>query len=226
MAKANTVRKNKTTTLAPSEKSGKTPSIAMKLVDKLLLSAKTMLQSVTQFEVELQSAALKCLEHAETHGDVMPMDRLVKGLREMNHPVTTRFSDEIIAWVRGVSPIRWYAKGNPRQMKEGEDGYKPYAVQDGEETPFNETAMAKRARAAADAAHKRGLEPITGQDVLNRIQGVIKFVQSANQANRNGEVRGIKSGENAKIKRIVGNLQAFIVDNGGKIEDDKTEKAA
>ena len=198
-----------------------TGSAAMKAVTALLLAGKSMIQSINVFEQEVQKTALKCLEHAETHGDVMPMDRLVKGLLELNHPATTRLSQEVISWARSVSPIRWNSKGEAKQLKEGDEGFKPYDVLSGNETPFYETATAKRARQAADAAHKRTLQPVTMKDVLNRARGILKFIENANEADRNGEVRGIAKGEGTKIKKFASKMQEFLVENGMPEEEAK-----
>lgn len=211
------------TVLAPAS-NGK--SAAMQAVSRLLLSAKTFMQSMAEFEKDIQSALVKTLEHCEIHGDAMPADRLVKGLRELNHPAMTKFSDECVAWFRINSPIRWNAKGDVRVLKEGEEGYKPFDVHHGEEEAFNETPQAKRARQAADAAHKRTLQPVTAQDVLNRIKGVVKFVENAQNPDRNGDVRGIAAKEGKKIKALIKDLSAFVVDHGGVSPDVNIEEPA
>lgn len=199
----------------------------LKLVEKCILSAKTAMQAINELEKTVSDTAIACLKHAHDHGDVMPAHRLVIGLRELNHPATTRLSDETVAWFRSNSPIRWNAKGEPRQLKEGEEGYKPYDEESATETPFYETPVAKRARQAMADSHKRTLEPVTFQDVLNRMKGIMKFVENAQKPDKNGDVRSIKKGEGTKIKKLLTDFQGFMTEHG-VIEEvkDQEPKAA
>jgi len=198
----------------------KVQGAAIAAVDRVLKAAKTMLQSANEFEKELHIAAVKCLEHCEEHGDAMPMDRLVKGLQACAHPITTRFMLEVVAWAKGSSPIYWDAQGNVHVRKKGEEGYKDFDVQTAEEVPFNETAMAKRARELADKTHKNNLKEVDVSQFQNRVKGLRHFLEGATKPDKNGQVRGIKKGDKKKLFDL---MDAIETAAGIRGEDDKTE---
>lgn len=199
-----------------SEASKNTASKTVMLgVEKFLTGVKATMQSVLLLEKQASEQAVICLQHANDYGDVMPADRLVKGLAEHPHPLTKAMGMELVAWFRANSPIRWDSKAKPRQAKETEEGYKPYNEESAKETPFFETAQAKRSRTAADAARKKALEPATFKDFLNRAKGLTRWFETLNEADKNGDVRGIKNGEAAKIKRGIKAINEALVDTYG-----------
>lgn len=182
----------------------------LKLVEKCILSAKTAVQSVTELENVITNTALATFKHAHDHGDVMPAHRLVIGLRGLNHPATTRLSLELVTWFRLFSPVYWDAKMQPHQRKEGEDGWKEYDEEGAEGTPFNQTDMALNARKAMDDAHAAKLKEVTLQSAVNRARGVLKFISGAKKADKNGQVRGIKTEDEAAINDFSQKLDAFL----------------
>lgn len=194
----------------------------MKHVEKALVGIKSLLQSVVMAEQDVSKVAIECLKHAHDHGDVMPCDRLVKGLREFNHPVATRLSQEVISWFVANSPVRWDSKGKPRQLKEGEPGYKPYNEENAEETPFYATPSAVRARQAADAAHSRELKPADTKMLRARVYGIGKWLQKMIDGE---DERGIKQGEKSKMLRTVKAIEGAMVEVLGDDEEDKKKAA-
>lgn len=184
-------------------------------VEKFLVGYRATMQSVQLVEKQAGEQAVVCLKHAHDYGDVMPADRLVKGIMENPHPLSKAMHLELVSWFRANSPIRWDAKQKPRQAKEGEEGFKPYNEESAQETPFYETAQAKRSRVAADAAKKKSLEPATFKDFLNRAKGLTRWFETLNEADKNGDVRGIKSGEAAKIKRGIKAINEALVETYG-----------
>lgn len=177
------------------------------LVEKVFRSAKTLNQSKDIFESDLKEASEACLIYAHEHNnDARPMDRLVKGLLAMKHPMFTGFAREIIAWARLNSPIRFKADGSVTVLSEGDEGYKDYNQEQAIETPFYATAPATRARENADKAHKRGMEPYTYKDFMNRVRGLARTFYQAQRPDKNGDTRGILKKDQAKIKQLLDSI--------------------
>lgn len=175
-----------------------------------LLAAKTIKQSFEQFEMRVHTASLSCVAHFEKCGDAMPADRLVKGLRDLNHPALTRTAAELVAWFKTVSPIRWDMNGKVMVLKEGDDGYKAPDVEAGEKTPFNETAAAKKAR-SKDAQNTREiLKPLTLADIMGRAKGLRRTVEAATKPDAQGHVRGVNEKDKAKIDMFLTGLDGFV----------------
>lgn len=219
------------TTAKKKDSSVKTQSKAsgavLALVTKTLLAVKTAVQSVQELEKTIADCEIVCLRHAQEHGDAMPADRLVKGIREIVHPMTTQLAGEVVAWFNQYSPIRWDAKGNVSLVKEGQPGYKPFNPEEGEATPFMERPQAKRAREAAASAHARELTELTINDIAKRLFGIRKTIQAATMEDRNGQVRGIKTGDKTKmLKAVEAAEQAFIGITGIKPEAGTSEGKA
>ena len=187
----------------------------LSVIEKTLTGIKSLLQSVQMAEQEIAKAAMLALKHAHDHGDVMPMHRLVIGLREFNHPVSTRLSQEVISWVVANSPIRWDAKGKVSQLREGEPGYKPYNEEQAEETPFYGTATALRARQAADQAHARELKPADASMFRARVYGIGKWLDNILEGK---DERGVKEGQKTRLLRARKAIEAAVVDVLGEEE--------
>lgn len=191
------------------------------LVDKVFRSAKTLSQSKDVFERDLKEAAEACLHYAHEHNnDARPMDRLVKGLFSMKHPMFSQFAREIVAWARLNSPIRFKADGSVTVLSEGDEGYKAYDPDSAVETPFYATAPAKRARENADKAHKRGMEPYTYKDFMNRVRGLARTFYQAQQPDKNGDTRGIIKKDMPKIKGLLDSIASATKIDLDEIKDE------
>lgn len=175
----------------------------MVLVGNALAGVAAHSQSARQLEEAIHKAAVACVTHAREHGDVMPMDRLVKGIPSDDHSVAM-FRFELVAWCRANSPIRWNAKGEPRQAKEGEADYKPYNDKLDEAKAFFQTEQAVASREAAREAARRTLTPATFQTALNRAFGLRKWFNGLEvPSEKDGQVRGVVEADKTKITRLV-----------------------
>lgn len=189
--------------LASSVTENKKNTTINRVVESALIAARATKQSLEMCEASVKTATNACLAHYEKTGDMMPMDRLVKGLRELKHPTYTRMSAEIIAWCVLYSPIRWGADGKIKQLKEGDEGFKPVDQVKAQETSFTETPAAKRARSADAAATKKMLQPLTLKDFIGRLQGLRNTFKSAQEKDINGDIRGVDAKDMPKIKKLL-----------------------
>lgn len=214
--KSNVVDSTAIVVVKPVNKSNKNDShkLAMGLVEQALAGAKTVYQSIMQLEPKVAAAAKAACNHASLYGDIRPCDKLVKGLGEVagkgkSHRMMVSMQLEVIAWVRANSPIRWDSTGKCKLVKEGEPGFKPFKSEAFAEEAegFHETEQAKEARAKADATHKNALEPITTIDLKNRIMGLRRWFKKAQEPDANGEVRGVKAGQKAKISSMITDIE-------------------
>jgi len=218
------LRKPATTeNVVPEIRSNAKNGLVLKAVDKALAGAKSLVQSALLLEPLIAEASKLCVEHAAKHGDMMPADRLVKGLIAQNHPTTTVLSREVIVYFRQFSPIQWDAKGKVFKNKDESKGKTEYLVEEASKTAFNETAQAKRARAAADATHKQNMKPADAKMFVGRIMGQIKWFQNLIDGT---DERGVKDGEVAKMKKIAKAVQSTLTDVVGKEVVDSTDKKA
>lgn len=181
----------------------------MAMVEALGIAIKSHVQSTEQLEIKIAETAFAALKHAHDHGDVMPMDRIVKDLNI--HPTTRTLMQEVISWVRANSPIWWDAKGLPHQAKEGEPNYKPYNEEGAEKESFFRRPAAVRAREAANAAHENALKPYTLKSFIGRLHGLRKAYDSAKEPNAQGDIRGIARGEDKKIREFLKTVETAAV---------------
>lgn len=199
-------------------KNGKGNS-ALKLVDAALLAAKTTIQSIEVLETKVIDACNAALAHAAKHGDAMVADRLFKGLMLLNHPSTSTMAAEVQAWFKQFSPIRWPngAKGKVSVMKKTDEGFVDYDTAKAEETPFNATAAAKRARSAARLAHRDSIQEVTLERMLSRTDGVVNWLVGI----KKGEVANtkIKAGELGKMEKFAKELKALVAKHTVEAED-------
>jgi len=220
---SNIARKPAATDVIPEIRSTAKNGAVLKAVDKALAGAKSLVQSALMLEPLIAEACKLCVEHASKHGDMMPADRLVKGLIAQNHPTTTALSREVIGWFRQFSPIQWDAKGKVFKNKDEAKGKVEYLVEEAGKTAFNETAQAVRARKAADDSHKNNMKPADAKMFVGRIMGQIKWFQNLIDGT---DERGVKDGEVAKMKKIAKAVQSTLTDVVGKEVVDSTDKKA
>lgn len=207
-------------------KDSKTKTV-LGLIEDALTAAKSVVTAVQRSEPHVQKALVACVSHFAEHKDARPADRLVKGLMALNHPAAMSMAREVVAHFRTNSPIRWDAKGKLTVLKEGQEGYKAPDAAAAEETNYYETPQAKRARSAAEAAHKNNLKEADLNMVLKRTAGSsIGFI---NNILRGKDERKIKEGELPKIKRFAARINEVLKEFGGDtavVEIAKPERKA
>ena len=170
-----------------------------KVIDIAIAACKAHLQSAEQTEQRLADAGQICLQHALDHGDCTKMDRLVKSIPK--HQSLDLIKNGLVAWVRANSPIQW----NSKEEVSMRDGWKPedFKVEEASDVPFNQRPAYLNAQKAANDAGKNALKPITESDLIARIKGLRKFIISATEKNKDGEVRGIGkvAGKVSRVER-------------------------
>jgi len=196
----------------------------LKLVDKALRGAATIVQSMRESAKDFDAAAKACAEHAKLHGYVMPAHRLVMGLREYNHGATDTLSNELVAWFRAHSSIRWDAKKAPYQVKEGEPGYKPYEADYAETESFEDMDQVKRARQAAGAASANTLREADAKALLGRIYGLRSWFKRIEEGKDQRTV--LKDGERAAMVRILNAVEEAAAEATPKRVQKEMEGAA
>ncbi len=180
------------------------------LITSAVTGFKAALQGIVKAEPMVAEAALYAVRHAKDHGDVTLADRLVKDIKAAvmaiqgkgkTHPIADAMLNELVAWFRTNSPIRWDAKGKCTIDKER--GWKDKDLENAESEAFHETERAQNARDAMLKAQTKALEPMTMADILGRIRGLRRTFESALKADKNGVVRGVKRGEAPKIRKLL-----------------------
>ena len=200
--------KTKTKPVAAPKASTKTNTKAlMALIATAVTAVRTTVQSITAMEPIVATAALAALKHADKTGDAMPMDRLVKDIDGVAHPMTKALMIELVAWVKANSPIYWDAKKAVHLKKPGQDGYKPFDIANAESKAFYQTEQAVKARKAGADAHKQGMKPFTFKDFFGRTMGLRKTYQAALVADKDGVVRGVVKEDQAKIEALLSALE-------------------
>jgi hypothetical protein len=184
----------------PEVRRNKGNSAVLQMVDRALKAAKSMVQSVQQFEPELNKAAVACVQHFAKCGDMGPADRLYQGLRACGHPVTTTAAAELRVWFKENSPIQWDSKNKVFKNKDEAKGRVTTNEQVEEAKGYFETPQALRARSASERAHAANLKPVTAKMLVNRIIG--SSVGFINNITAGKDQRTLAEGEAAKIKRI------------------------
>lgn len=186
MAKSNTTLSTET-----KAKEGDSLKTVMALIDKTVKGAKSVVQSVAEFEKLLHDCTSQCLDHCFTFGDIRPADRLLKELHELKDRNMTMIAGEVMHWFKINSNIRWDKNGKCSLLKKGDKDWKEFTSEDvsaAHAEPFNETASAKRARGMSDAAHKRGLQDVTFDVFKGRVEGLTRWFKGVGVANKDGEV--------------------------------------
>lgn len=208
MARTNTNALKSETVLTPATKGkGKAETKAlMALIAKAVTAVRTTVQSVTQMEPIVADALLAALKHCEKHKDAMPIDRLVKDVTAIPHPLTKALALEMVAWVKTNSPIYWDAKKAVHLRKPTEEGYKPFDIAAAEKTPFHQTEQAIKARKAGADAHKSAMKPLSFKDMFGRAMGLRKTFEQALIADKDGNVKGVVPADKAKIETLLDNL--------------------
>ena len=173
------------------------------LIATAVTAVRASVQSVQKMEPKVADALIVALRHGHKFGDVMPVDRLVKDIEAIPHPMTKALCLEMVAWVKANSPIYWDAKKAIHVRKPGEEGYKPYDLETAEATPFYKTKQAMAARKAGAKAHADNMKPYSFKDFFNRAVGMEKTLQSALVKDKDGNIRGIVPEDKAKIEAIV-----------------------
>lgn len=192
-----------TTTMTANEDHGtKADSLKAIMADISVIekATKTYIQGVAQYQSMLAECARKCALHVAAFGDARPADKFIKalGMRELR-----TFRDELVAWFRLYTPIRWDANGKVSVERDKNGNVKATNTEKVKEEAFFESALVTESRKAAGRAAAAALKPVTLKDILGRINGLRKFLQSANQPNAEGHVRGIDKSEGAKIRKVV-----------------------
>lgn len=200
--------------VVPDVKKTAKTSVVIGLIDKAIVGVRAMVQAVQQSEPLIAKAAIACVEHFDKHGDLGPADRLVKGIEAVGHPAATAASRELKAWFRGCSPIQWDLKGKIFKNKDENKGKIEVDMPKASDKAFFETAQAVAARSAMDRAHNNSLKEASAKVLVNRIMGQLKWFN--NVLDGTDENTKIKTGEEAKMKKIAKAVQAALVDVAGK----------
>lgn len=208
----------------PEIKKLKSNSAVLAMVEKALKAAKTMVQSVQQFEPELNKAAVACVEHFGKCGDTGPADRLYQGLRACGHPVTTTAAAELRVWFKENSPIQWDGKNKVFKNKDESKGRVTVNEGVAEAKGYFETPQALRARSASERAHAQNLKPVTAKMMINRIIGAGAGFYNNIKAGK--DMRPIADGEEARIKRLIKAVNAAVLEVAGDDAAEAIKKAA
>jgi hypothetical protein len=208
----------------PEVRRNKGNSAVLQMVDRALKAAKSMVQSVQQFEPELNKAAVACVQHFAKCGDMGPADRLYQGLRACGHPVTTTAAAELRVWFKENSPIQWDSKNKVFKNKDEAKGRITTNEQVEEAKGYFETPQALRARSAAERAHGQNLKPVTAKMMINRIIGAGAGFYANIKAGK--DQRPIADGEEARIKRIIKAVNTAVMDVAGDDAAEAIKKVA
>lgn len=216
--KSNAVRKDSE---APAVEAGAKKSSAnvLMLQAKAISAIKNTIQTMGLERPLIHAGAMATLAHAEKYGDVTLADRYVKGIRDLGGEHANTIALYLVAWFRVRSPIRWDAKEQVRQAKEGEPGYKGYDVAGAEKEAFFQTPAAIEADKAAALTRKRVAgDPLTFDNIVARARGLRKTYEAAlTKKDDDGNVKGINKGDKAKIVAFLAALDGIIPE--GEKED-------
>ena len=175
----------------------------MVLIAQAVTAVRATVQSITAMEPIVATAGLAALKHAKDHGDAMPLDRLVKDIEAVPHPMTKAMMLELVAWVKANSPVYWDAKKAVHLRKPDQEGYKPFDIAAAEAKAFFQTDQAVKARKAGQDAHAQGMKPFTFKDFFGRVMGLEKTFQSALVKDKDGNIRGVVKEDQAKIELLI-----------------------
>lgn len=208
----------KSTALTVSIKETTKNAGVLKLVDKALRGAKSMVQSIRESAKIFDEAAKACAEHAKQHGDVMPAHRLVMGLRELNHGATDTLSNELVAWFRSHSQIDWDAKKQPYQNEK-----KTYEESYETTESFEDMDTVKRARAAANRAGNATLAAADTKMLLGRIYGIRNWYKRLAEGK---DARSLSETDAKTMLRIINAVEEAAVEAAPKKVVAEMEKKA
>lgn len=134
----------------------------------------------------IHEAAVQCIAHAEKHGDVTLLDRLIKGVGK-----SVRV-EGLKVWTAEFTPIRWNGDGKVGMLKKGQNGYKPFDIAKAEATPFW----------ALSAADERTAKPLTIEAMLRVVHGMKGRLEKAVK-------EGNFEGDRGKAEAFVNSIEAF-----------------
>ena len=134
----------------------------------------------------IHEAAVQCIAHAEKHGDVTLLDRLVTGVGK-----SVRVQG-LKVWAQEFTPIRWNGDGKVGLLKKGQNGFKPFDVPKAMETPFW----------ALSAADERTAKPLTIEAMLKVVHGMKGRLEKAVK-------EGNFEGDTAKATAFVTSIESF-----------------
>ena len=199
--------------VAPAPKpAGKAATKAlMALIAQAVTAVRTTVQSITAMEPIVATAAIAALKHAEKTGDAMPMDRLVKDIQAVAHPMTKAMLLELVSWTKANSPIFWDAKQAIHLKKPGQDGYKPFDITSAETKAFFQTDQAVKARKAGADAHAQNMKPFAFKDFFGRVMGLQKTYEAALVADKDGNIRGVVKDDMKKIEALIASVKKAAV---------------
>lgn len=209
--------------VAPENKT-KSHAAGVKLIQTAVIAVRATYQSIVEAEPKINEAALFAVRHANQHGDVSLADRLVKDMRaampkDKTHPTIEAMFNELMAWFRANSPIRWDAKQHCTIDKER--GWKDKDLKNAEETGFFETERATKARDAMLRTQVRELHELTLERILNDALGLNRKLEAALKPNKDGQIAGVKKGEAKPIRDFVGAVAELVEQYQKKIKVEK-----
>lgn len=141
-----------------------------------------------KYDALVHETAIQCLLHAQEHGDVRLMDRLIHALGRGYR------AKGLKVWVEKFSPIRWNGDGNVGLAKEGTKIYAPFDVETADATPFW----------TLEEAAERTAKPLT----LEALHAIVNNFSKQVEKVGNGE-RELGEGENIEeITAYIERLQA------------------
>lgn len=217
MAKSNANRKadNLPSTVTVTAEQSAATCTAM--IERSFKAVSTLNQSAERTAEILRETCYHTFCHAMQFGDIRLADRLVKELPK--GVLSSIWRNEMVAWFRKNSPIRWDAEGKCHLLKEDEPGYTPFDAETAEAKAFDETDEAVRGREKMAAAHKRAMNPVTWDDFKGRVYGLRSFLKAAQEPNKNGDVRGVKKADLPKMQDACTVIEAaFDAFSAGKLK--------
>ena len=171
-------------------------------IQHTLQLAVALSESVQNLREAAADTCLRTLKHANQYGDWTLADKFIRSF-----PVTTPtlriMRDGMVAFFRKNSPIRWAADGSCKLAKEGEPGYRPFDPETAESEPFYEMPVFKKAEGIANEAAAKALKPATLENLTNRVHGLKAWFDSLSAPNTNGQIRGIKEADKAKMETAI-----------------------
>ncbi len=123
----------------------------------------------TTLQTDIHNVAVRCMEHAEKHGDVSLMYKLFWGL-----PSGQR-RKALLVWVEAFSPISINATDPNHKcglLKEGVNkNYRPFNIEGAKATPYFEYSNEE-------------VKFVAAGDILGRLWGLKKSAETANEEGR------------------------------------------
>ena len=146
----------------------------------------TAIKHTLKGDALIHEAAVQCIAHAEKHGDVTLLDRLIKGVGRSIRV------EGLKVWTAEFTPIRWNGDGKVGMLKKGQKGFVPFDIPKAETTPF-------WALAAAD---ERTARPLTIEAMLRVVHGMKGRLEKAVK-------EGNFEGDKAKATAFVTSIESF-----------------